>query len=139
VTAGYSGTPLPTKLGIKEGSRVALLGAPAGFALESLPAAVTLVRRLSPHLDVVVLFVTRRAEYERRFAAVAAALTPAGGFWVAWPKKASGVATDLTENVVRDIALDRGLVDNKVCAIDEVWSGLRLVRRLRDRPGGTVS
>ncbi|HUQ40139.1 MAG TPA: DUF3052 domain-containing protein [Acidimicrobiales bacterium] len=139
MTVGYSGTPLPTKLGIRDGGRVALLGAPDDLVLEPLAPGVRIGRRLSAGLDVVVLFVTRRADYERRFDAVVAALTPAGGFWVAWPKKASGVTTDLTENVIRDIAIDRGLVDNKVCAIDDVWSGLRLVRRLRDRPGSTVS
>lgn len=107
--------------------------------LTGLPEAVRLTRRTTKGLDVAVLFVTARADYERRFDAVAAALTPAGGFWVAWPKKTSGVITDLTENVIRDVALARGLVDNKVCAIDGVWSGLRLVRRRRDRPGATVS
>jgi hypothetical protein len=85
-------------------------------------------------LDVVLFFVTRRAELERRFSALARALEPAGGLWIAWPKKTAGVATDLSENVVREVGLDNGLVDNKVCAVDDVWSGLRFVYRLADRP-----
>jgi hypothetical protein len=133
--AGYSGTPLARKLGIKEGSRLALLGAPEGFDddLAPLPADVTVVRRLGPRLDVAVLFVTERRELERRFPAVAAAVKPAGGFWVAWPKRASKVATDLTEDVLREVGLPRGLVDNKVCAVTEVWSGLRFVWRRENR------
>jgi hypothetical protein len=132
---GYSGTPLPRKLGIKEGSRVALLGAPEGFdhELAPLPGGVTVLRRLGPDIDVAVLFVTERRELERRFDAVATAVFPAGGFWVAWPKRASKVATDLTEDVLREVALPKGLVDNKVCAVTEVWSGLRLVWRKERR------
>jgi hypothetical protein len=134
--AGYSGTPLATKLGIKPGSRVALLQAPDGFDddLAPLPDGVTVLRRLARDLDVAVLFVTERRELERRFAAVAAAITPAGGFWVAWPKRASKVATDVTENVLREVGLPRGLVDNKVCAVTDVWSGLRFVWRRENRP-----
>ncbi|HEV8581548.1 MAG TPA: DUF3052 domain-containing protein [Thermoanaerobaculia bacterium] len=135
--AGYSGTPLAKKLGIKEGSRVALIGAPEGFeaSLEPLPAEVALRRRLGgPQLDVILFFTDRAAELVKRFSSLAAVLASNGGFWVAWPKKASGVATDLTENVVREIGLASGLVDNKVCAVDEVWSGLRFVYRLQDRP-----
>ena len=133
--AGYSGTPLARKLGIKEGSRVALLGAPDGFddELAPMPAGVTVLRRLGPDLDVAVLFVTERRELERRFDAVAKAVFPAGGFWVAWPKKASRVPTDLTEDVLRDVALPQGLVDNKVCAVTDIWSGLRLVWRKENR------
>jgi hypothetical protein len=132
---GYSGTPLPRKLGIKEGSRVALLGAPEGFdhELAPLPGGVTVLRLLGPDIDVAVLFVTERRELERRFDAVATAVFPAGGFWVAWPKRASKVATDLTEDVLREVALPKGLVDNKVCAVTEVWSGLRLVWRKERR------
>src|SRR5438105_2897393 len=129
---GYSGTPLAQKLGIKEGHRVVLLGAPAGFAttLEPLPPVVVAkALRGAASADVVVLFVTRRAELEQKLAGVRAALDPAGGFWVAWPKKASKVPTDITEQTIRDVALPTGLVDNKVCAIDETWSGLRLVIR----------
>jgi DUF3052 family protein len=131
--SGYSGTPLARKLGIKEGHRVAFRGAPDGFSalVDPLPDGVEVRRRGT--LDVVVLFTRRRAELERRFEAAKRALDPAGGLWVAWPKRSSGVETDLTEDAVREIALAGGLVDNKVCAIDETWSGLRLVFRLRDR------
>jgi len=134
-TAGYSGTPLTRKLGIKEGSRVALLGAPEGFdeVLAPLPGSVQVLRRLSQGLDVVVLFVTERRELERRFPAVARSIAPAGGFWVAWPKRASKVPTDLTEDVLREVGLPQGLVDNKVCAVTEVWSGLRFVWRKENR------
>lgn len=132
---GYSGTPLARKLGVTEGSRLALLGAPEGFddQLAPLPDGVTVLRRLAVDLDVAVLFVTERRELERRFAAVAKAVFPAGGFWVAWPKRASKVPTDLTEDVLREVALPRGLVDNKVCAVTDVWSGLRLVWRKENR------
>ena len=133
---GYSGTPLARKLGIKEGASVLLLDAPEGFEaeLEPLPGAVQLSRELEEGADVAVLFVTKRAELEARFLEVAGSLTPAGGFWVAWPKKASGVPTDLTENVLRDVGLPHGWVDNKVCAVTDVWSGLRFVLRLENRP-----
>jgi hypothetical protein len=133
--AGYSGTPLAAKLGIREGHRVALLHAPDGFdaGLAPLPAGVRILHRLAPDLDVAVLFVTRRPELERRFAEVAAALTPAGGLWVAWPKRASKVPTDVTEDVLREVGLPQGLVDNKVCAVNEVWSGLRFVWRRENR------
>jgi hypothetical protein len=133
--AGYSGTPLPRKLGIKEGHEVAFLGAPRDFeaTLGDLPDGVCVKSRATGTLDVIVFFVTRRAELERRFERLAGALDPAGGLWIAWPKRASGVATDMTEDVARDIGVAHGLVDNKVCAIDEVWSGLRLVIRVKDR------
>ena len=135
--AGYSGTPLPQKLGIKPGNRLALLGAPDDFAktLGVLPAGVTVQTGLAgkPPLDVLVLFVTKRAEFEKGLAALRKRMAPAAGLWIAWPKKASGVATDMNENVVREIALPTGLVDNKVCAIDETWSGLRLVIRVELR------
>ncbi len=134
--AGYSGTPLVRKLGIKEGCRLALLEAPDGFyrELARLPDGVQVLRRLGPDLDVAVLFVTERRELERRFPAVARAITPAGGFWVAWPKRASKVPTDLTEDVLREVGLPQGLVDNKVCAVNDIWSGLRFVWRLENRP-----
>ena len=136
MSAGYSGTPLPRKLGIKEGHRVAFVRAPETFegVLGRLPDGVLVRKRLGPS-DVVVAFFTRRAELERRWDALTRAIRFDGGLWIAWPKRASGVETDLTEDVVREIALERGLVDNKVCAIDETWSGLRLVYRVRDRPG----
>ncbi|MCC6830766.1 MAG: DUF3052 domain-containing protein [Thermoleophilia bacterium] len=135
-TSGYSGTPLWKKLGIREGARVGLLGAPDGAEalLEPLPAGVRLLRRLAGGLDVAVLFTDSAAHLERRLPAVRAAMTPAGGLWVAWPKRSSGVPTDLTEDVARDLGLAAGLVDNKVCAIDATWSGLRLVTRLAARP-----
>lgn len=135
---GYSGTPLAAKLGIREGSRLALLAAPEGFDAElaPLPDGVTVLRRLGPGLDVVVLFVTERHQLEKRFPEVAAAITAAGGFWVAWPKKSSKVPTDLTEDVLREVGLPQGLVDNKVCAVTEVWSGLRFVWRRENRPAG---
>jgi len=134
--AGYSGTPLPKKLGIKEGHRVALLSAPEDFE-ETLGdlGAVTVARSLAGKaaFDVIVMFTKSRAELAKKFAAIAKRLDPAGGFWVAWPKKSSREKTDLTEDVVRNIALEVGLVDNKVCAIDDTWSGLRCVYRLKDR------
>jgi hypothetical protein len=133
---GYSGTPLPRKLGIKPGARLGLIGAPDGFdrTLGELPEDVAVRRQLRGPLDVVVAFFVDRAEFGRRMPALKRALDPAGGLWIAWPKRASGVPTDVSENVVRELGLAAGLVDNKVCAIDEVWSGLRLVVRLRDRP-----
>ena len=133
--AGYSGTPLAKKLGIKPGHRVGLIGAPAGFeaALEGLPEGVRLSRRAAGRFDVIVFFTKRAAELERRFGQLAAKLDTAGGLWVAWPKKASNVVTDVVEGLVRATGLDGGLVDNKICAVDETWSGLRFVYRLKDR------
>jgi hypothetical protein len=137
---GYSGTPLPKKLGIKEGSRVAILNGPKGFTatLGELPLGATTTTKFSgkaPY-DVVIAFITRGTDLAPRLAATRPRLTAAGAIWVAWPKKASKVPTDMTEDVVRAVALPTGLVDNKVCAIDETWSGLRLVVRvaLRERP-----
>jgi hypothetical protein len=135
-TAGYSGTPLPRKLGIRDGSRVLLVGAPADFAaaLGELPPGVELLASGAGDVDVAVLFALDLATLRTRFAPLAASLQPSGGLWVAWPKRSSGVATELNESVVREFGLEAGLVDNKVCAIDATWSGLRFVRRLRDRP-----
>ena len=137
--AGYSGTPLPQKLGIRVGARVALIGAPDGFpaTLRPLPVGACVGQDTAGPLDVILLFATARAARERSFHPLAAALAPAGGLWVIWPKRASGVPTDLTEDVVREVGLAVGLVDNKVCAVDEVWSGLRFVVRLADRQGRT--
>ena len=135
--AGYSGTPLPKKLGIKDGHRVVLLAAPDGFEATLTPmpqAVVSTTLRGSALFDVAVFFTKRRRTLESRFDAVVARLQPDGGFWVAWPKRASKVPTDMTEDVVRELALPRGLVDNKVCAIDETWSGLRVVHRRENRP-----
>ena len=134
--AGYSGTPLPKKLGVKEGSTLALVGAPDGFlgsALNPLPDQVELRARARGPLDVIVFFTKSRAELERRFGKLAAALAPAGSLWIAWPKRSSGVATDLTEDVLREVGLPQGLVDTKVCAIDDTWSGLRFVIRKENR------
>ena len=133
MAAGYSGTPLARKLGIAAGSRVALLGAPDDLPLPGLPAGVRIVRRAGGTADVIVSFHVDRAGFERRLPALRAMMRPASGLWIAWPKRASKVPTDMTEDVVRAVALPTGLVDNKVCAIDDVWSGLRLVIRLRDR------
>ncbi len=135
--SGYSGTPLPRKLGIKAGHRVLLLRAPEGFELDGVPDGVRMVRRASGTADVIVSFHDRRAELTRRMPALRALMEQNAGLWIAWPKRASGVPTDLTEDVVRELALENRLVDNKVCAIDETWSGLRLVIRLSDRvPSG---
>jgi hypothetical protein len=133
--AGYSGTPLAKKLGIAEGSRLAVVSSPNGFCERlELPAGVVLRRQARGRLDVVVFFVTRRAELARRFPTLQRRLEPDGGLWIAWPKRTSGVATDLSENPVREVGLANGLVDNKVAAIDDIWSGLRFVWRVRDRP-----
>jgi len=132
----YSGTPLPRKLGIRAGDRIALLSAPEGFdqTLGELPVGVSVYRSARGPLDVIVGFAGTRAELDRRIIRWRAALDPAGGLWIAWPKQSSGVATDLGEAYVRGTGLAAGLVDNKVCAIDETWSGLRFVVRLADRP-----
>jgi hypothetical protein len=132
VTAGYSGTPLPKKIGIKEGSRVALLGAPANFAtvLGELPRGVTVRSRAPGEADVIVLFATRFSKLVKEFAKAMQLMPPGGGMlWVAWPKKAAKMDTDLDENIIRGHGLSLGVVDTKVCAIDETWSGLRFSRR----------
>lgn len=138
--AGYSGTPLPQKLGIKPGHRIAVLNAPVGFpaALGDLPSDVTLATSLAGKapFDVIVLFCKASKALGAGFSRAAARLDSAGGLWVAWPKKSSGMPSDLTENTIRDLGLGAGLVDNKVCAIDETWSGLRFVVRVKDRPKG---
>jgi hypothetical protein len=133
--AGYSGTLLAKKLGIGPGGRVALLAAPAGFEgqLEGLPPDARIGRRLGEQHDVIVLFLKRAAELAR-LQECARALEPSGGLWIAWPKQSSGVATDVDFDRVQKAGLALGLVDNKVCAIDETWSGLRFVVRLADRP-----
>lgn len=136
--AGYSGTPLPKKLGIKPGHRIRLIGAPAGFehTLGELPDSVDVISADDEDgapLDLVLYFTDLADALRARLDTLAASLAPAGMLWVAWPKKASKVPTDVTEDVVRDIALPRGLVDVKVCAIDAVWSGLKLVYRLHLR------
>lgn len=134
--AGYSGTPLARKLGIREGARVALIAAPDDFeaAIDGLPPRVRILRRPSAPIDVAVAFFTRRAALERRVGRIASVLADDGGLWIAWPKRTSRVATDLGDGVVREIGLATGLVDNKVCAIDDVWSALRFVVHSADRP-----
>jgi hypothetical protein len=135
--AGYSGTPLPQKLGIGSGDAVALVGAPAW--LEDAIAEVPGVAEVRTDLgggtlyDVVVMFVSWRADLEAEFGRLRDHMAPACGLWIAWPKKSSRVPTDMTENVVREVALPTGLVDNKVCAVDQTWSALRLVIRRRNR------
>jgi hypothetical protein len=129
--AGYSGTPLAKKLGIKPGCAVLLMGAPSGFeGVLDAPAGTKLARKAGkgPY-DVILFFTKERAALERELASLRKLMAPACGLWICWPKKASKVATDMTEDVVREIALPTGLVDNKVCAVDDVWSGLRLVIR----------
>ena len=133
--AGYSGTPLVKKLGIQPHHRLAVLGAPPGFAIDDLPTGVTPRTALRGVSDVIVSFHTERAHLERRLPAIERGLHVDGGLWVAWPKKASGVPTDITEDVVREVVLPRGLVDVKVCAIDDTWSGLRVCVRKELRPG----
>jgi len=134
--AGYSGTPLPKKLGIKEGVRIALINAPKDFAheLDELPANAQILSRVTNPIDIAVLFVLTERALLRDFHKIAKKLASNGMIWIAWPKKASGVVTDLSEQRVRSIGLDSGLVDVKICAIDDVWSGLKFVIRLKDRP-----
>lgn len=131
---GYSGTPLVQKLGIRPKHRLALIGAPKGFSrtLGSLPDGVRLAA--SGKFDVAVAFYTRKCDLDGDLAKLRARMDPAAGLWIAWPKQASGVVSDITEDVVRRLALAAKLVDNKVCAIDEIWSGLRIVVRVVDRP-----
>jgi len=133
--AGYSGTPLVKKLGIKEGSRVALVNAPENFQAElgELPADVKFMRSTSKSLDLILFFVLSERVLARDFAKLAARLRSNGMIWIAWPKKSSGVTTDLTFERVQRIGLDAGLVDAKICAIDDTWSGLKFVYRLKDR------
>jgi len=133
--AGYSGTPLPQKLGIKPGSSVLLRLAPLSFEalLTSRPAGAKLARAGRGPFDVIVLFAKNQSALGKELLTSIAKLKPDGGLWVAWPKKTSGMLTDLQESFVRAAGLEARLVDNKICAIDETWSGLRFVYRLRDR------
>lgn len=137
--AGYSGTPLAQKLGIKPDSSVTIVGAPDGFAILDLPDGVTPRSSLRRRADVIVSFHTERAHLARRLPALMRALDVDGGLWVSWPKRASGVPTDITEDTVREVALPTGLVDVKVCAVDETWSGLRLCLRKELRRGRTTA
>lgn len=133
--AGYSGTPLPKKLGLKLGFRCAFPGAPGGFvqSLKPLPPGAKLLIRPAKLMDLLVLFCRDASTLKRQFAPLASLLSPAGMLWIAWPKKSSGVPTDLSENMVREHGLSCGLVDVKVCAIDQTWSGLKFVIRLKSR------
>lgn len=130
-TAGYSGTPLARKLGIKETSRLLLLNAPHGYlrVLDPLPAGVRFAKRAGPTVDIVQLFVTRKEELARRLALLRRKLRPDAAVWVSWPKKAARVPSNVTEDGIRDVALPLGYVDIKVCAVTETWSGLKLVVR----------
>jgi len=134
--AGYSSTPLVRKLGIKEEFRIALVGAPKGFRKELgiLPNKVTITPSVMSSLDLILLFVHSRSDLEKRFSLLAANLSASGMFWVAWPKKSSGVVTDLSFDTVQRVGLSAGLVDVKICAVNEIWSGLKFVYRLKDRP-----
>jgi len=133
--AGYSATPLAKKLGIKEGSRIALVNAPKDFptALGPLPENAEIVKRLTNSLDIILFFVLSELALTRDLKRLAARLVANGMIWIAWPKKSSGVTTDLTFGNVQRIGLDSGLVDVKICAIDDTWSGLKFVYRLKDR------
>jgi hypothetical protein len=133
--AGYSGTPLVKKLGIKEGFNILIVHAPEDFDTQlELREDVTVSVKARKPYDFVLFFTKSQQELEKEFSRYSAKLTPAGMLWVSWPKKTSGVQSDLNENIVRDIGLAKGMVDVKVCAIDDVWSGLKFVFRLRDRP-----
>jgi hypothetical protein len=136
MTAGYSGTPLQKKLGIKPGMSIALLHAPPEVetTLGELPEGVITSRRLTGHRDLVLIFITRQVDLATQIPALISAIAPNGMIWVAWPKRASKIDTDMTEDAIRDIVLpSSGLVDVKVCAIDQVWSGLKLVIRKTER------
>jgi hypothetical protein len=130
---GYSGTPLPKKLGIKQAFRVTFVGLPTEVMAELRGALAGCTMAKDAPLDFAMVFATKQAELRSQFASLAKQLTPAGMLWVSWPKKSSGVATDVNENDVRRIGLEAGLVDVKVCAVTEVWSGLKFVRRVEDR------
>jgi hypothetical protein len=133
--AGYSGTPLIQKIGIKPGHRIILRNHPPSFVkdLGTLPEGAESAERLSGKANVIVYFTDQLAELQKNFVRLSATLVPDGMLWISWPKKASGRPTDLTENIVRKVGLDCGLVDVKVCAIDATWSGLKFVIRVKDR------
>jgi len=133
--AGYSGTPLVKKLGIKADDRVLLVNPPEGFESEigAMAPGTTFVSESRAPLDVILLFAKSAKDLEAQFKRIAKKLRQSGGFWVAWPKKSSGLATDLSFDAVQRVGLAAGLVDNKICAINETWSGLRFVTRVKDR------
>jgi hypothetical protein len=134
--AGYSGTPLAHKLGIKENFRITLANAPTDFAdeLSPLPSGAVILPPTRKPLDLILLFADKQSILKNSFPKLAARLAPNGMLWVTWPKKSSRVATDLTFDVVQELGLTAGLVDTKICAINEIWSGLRFVIRIKDRP-----
>jgi hypothetical protein len=136
---GYSGTPLAKKLGYKPSSRVALIGAPDDYLamVEPLPGAVAFERAPTSKTDLVHVFATERAALAKHLEALRRKLAPDAAIWVSWPKKASKVATDITEDVIREVALPLGFVDIKVCAVSDVWSGLKIVVRKELRPAAT--
>lgn len=135
-----AGSALSGKLGIKRDARLALVGAPENLEIGELPPGVRVRRRLSGAADndVILAFFLRRADLERRLPRLKASLDFAGGLWLAWPKRSAGLATDLADGPVRELGLAAGLVDNKVCALDATWSGLRFVYRVADRPAATT-
>ncbi len=134
--AGYSGTPLAKKLGIKEASRILLVNSPEDFQSElgELPDDVVFVKRTANSIDIILFFVLNERTLARDFSKLAARLVANGMIWIAWPKKSSGVATDLVFDSVQRIGLNAGLVDVKICAVNDIWSGLKFVYRLKDRP-----
>ena len=135
VAAGYSGTPLARKLGIAAGDEVFLIGAPKDYReiVAPLPDGVRLVSQMGKATDVVHVFAAERAKLEKAIQTALTKMKPDGVIWASWPKKSSKVQTDITEDTVREIALPLGLVDVKVCAVDDVWSGLKLVIRRENR------
>lgn len=137
MTAGYSGTPLVRKLGIKAGIKMCVIDPPQNYwdLLGNLPDDVSVHELREGAFDLIHVFAEDRAQLEAQLGRLKQSIVPAGMIWVSWPKKSSKVVTDLNENLIRDLALESGLVDTKVCAVDETWSGLKLVIRLRDRTG----
>ncbi len=135
MNAGYSGTPLLKKLGIKEETDIVIINAPEGYLeyLGELPAGTALKNKLAGKLSFLQFFTLKKSELEKKLPLLKKSLISNGQIWISWPKKTSKIPTDVTEDVIRKIALKNGLVDVKVCAIDEVWSGLKLVIRLKDR------
>ena len=133
--AGYSGTPLARKLGIKDGARVFLTNAPANYSrmVAPLPSGVRMVKAIDVHTDLIHMFVSRRRDLDTGLKRALQLMRADAAVWVSWPKKASGVTTDITEDTIREVALPLGLVDIKVCAVDETWSGLKLVIRKERR------
>jgi hypothetical protein len=135
LTSGYSGTPLVKKLGINPGDKLAILNPPDGYekTLGALPGGVQHLKQLGSRMDFLQFFTQSRSELARSFPKLREALAYDGALWISWPKKTSGVESDLSENIIREIGLQNGLVDVKVAAVDEVWSGLKFVYRLEDR------